>query len=178
MFRSSKAASAYKSVGLESRVANSSNQELVVMLLEGCLERVSFARRAITTRDVSARVEHIGRAIQILSEGLRTHLDLQRGGELAANLDQLYHYCIVRLMEGNLKADLAALDEVTSLLEPICEAWRRMGREQAPHASVDLTQAVHQATRRTGLVQPAVVHTPARPMGGVGGFGFSAYAGV
>jgi flagellar protein FliS len=67
----------------------------------------------------------LGKALQILSEGLRTHLDLKSGGELAKNLDVLYHYCSLRLTEANLKSDIAMLVEVHDLIDSVAQAWKQ-----------------------------------------------------
>lgn len=121
----SKAASAYRSVSLESRVSSSTGHELVSLLFEGFLERLQLAKLAMELGDVGAKVLHFGKAIQILSEGLRTHLDLKSGGELAQNLDALYHYCSMRLVEANMKNDMAMLVEVHGLIEPVAQAWKQ-----------------------------------------------------
>lgn len=122
----SRAASAYASVGLESRAAGSGSHELVIMLFEGLLERISLAKVAIEARDVAGKVKRIDKALQILNEGLRTHLDVKSGGELAQNLDALYEYCSMRLVQANARNDVAALSEVYGLIEPILEAWKQM----------------------------------------------------
>jgi flagellar protein FliS len=121
----SKAAQAYRSVSLESRVASSSGSELVSLLFEGFLERVKLAKLAMELGDVNSRVSHLGSALQILSEGLRTHLDLKSGGELAKNLDSLYHYCSLRLAEANLKGDVTMLVEVYDLIDSVAQAWKQ-----------------------------------------------------
>jgi flagellar protein FliS len=94
-------------------------------LFEGFLERVKLAKLAMEVGDVNARVRHLGNALQILSEGLRTHLDLKAGGELAKNLDSLYHYCSLRLAEANLKADITMLVEVYDLIDLVAQAWKQ-----------------------------------------------------
>lgn len=125
MFSSkSRAASAYQSVSLESRIAGSGTHELVTMLFEGFLERVQLTKLAIQQRDIGLKVKHLDKAIQILTEGLRTHLDTKSGGELAQNLDALYHYCSLRLIDANVRNDLDALAEVHDLIEPIAAAWK------------------------------------------------------
>jgi len=48
----SRAASAYASVSLESRANSSSGVDLVILLIEGVLERVKLAKLAIGQRDV------------------------------------------------------------------------------------------------------------------------------
>lgn len=120
----SKAAQAYESVNLESRVASSTGSELVSLLYEGFLGRVNSAKLALESGDVSARVTHIGKAVLILTEGLRTHLDLKAGGELARNLDTVYQYAAARLVEANLKCDAGMLVEVHDLIEPLAQAWK------------------------------------------------------
>lgn len=125
MFSSKSRAAAYQSVSLESRVAGSGTHELVTMLFEGFLERVQLTKLAIQQRDVNLKVKHLNKAIQILTEGLRTHLDTKSGGELAQNLDALYHYCSIRLIDANVKNDIDALVEVHGLIEPVAAAWKQ-----------------------------------------------------
>jgi flagellar protein FliS len=132
-----KAAQAYQSVSLESRVASSTGSELVSLLFEGFLERVKLAKLAMEVGDVNARVRHLGNALQILSEGLRTHLDLKAGGELAKNLDSLYHYCALRLAEANLKADVTMLVEVYDLIDSVAQAWKQNWVDANNHHSLD-----------------------------------------
>ncbi len=145
----SKAASAYRNVGLESRVSSSSGHELVTLLFEGFLERLQLAKLAIEVGDVSAKVRHFGKAIEILSEGLRTHLDLKAGGELAQNLDALYHYCSMRLLEANIKNDVAMLLEVHGLIEPVAEAWKQNWVRNTTQNSIEPTVV----TSRSGSMQ-------------------------
>ncbi|MDV7398396.1 flagellar export chaperone FliS, partial [Arthrospira platensis SPKY1] len=61
------------------------------------------------------------------------------GGDIAANLDRLYDYMQRRLVEANLRSDIALLDEVAELLRPVKEAWDAIGGapnvEAAPAAN-------------------------------------------
>lgn len=155
------AASAYRNVGVESKLAAGSGAELVSLLFDGMLERLKLAKHAMVAGDVGNKVVQMGKAIQILTEGLRTGLDLKAGGELAHNLDGLYHYCALRLTQANVRNDVAALDEVVDLLEPLAQAWREqsVGGGNAPSTGVKLSAsgggAVHgsQTYARRGGVQ-------------------------
>jgi len=54
---------------------------------------------------------------------LREALDLQQGGEVAANLDSLYEYMVSRLVEANVKNEAEPLDEVAGLLRNVKAGW-------------------------------------------------------
>lgn len=95
---------------------------LVVQLYDGML---GFLRRAadhLECREAKSASDRIRRAADIIGE-LQAVLDMERGGEVAHNLDRLYAYCRRRVMEGHLRADPSALREVASLLEPLRDAW-------------------------------------------------------
>jgi flagellar protein FliS len=55
--------------------------------------------------------------------GLQGALDLEKGGELAGNLNELYNYITRRLLHVNARNDLAALDEIHGLMTEIRGAW-------------------------------------------------------
>lgn len=131
----SRAASAYASVGLESRANSSSGVDLVILLIEGVLDRIKLAKTAMTQRDIVQKIKHINKALEIVTEGLRAHLDMAAGGEIAINLDDLYAYCSVRLLHANSKNDVAALDEIVELLTPLLNAWTTVRSGGQPGAA-------------------------------------------
>jgi flagellar protein FliS len=67
----------------------------------------------------------IHRAVHIISE-LRASLNFEVGGELAANLGDLYDYIMRRLLQASLDGTAEPLDEVSKLLRQIATAWRSM----------------------------------------------------
>ena len=121
-----KGMSAYRDVDIQTRSTTHDQHELVSMMFEGTLESVVRAKGAIQQGDTATKVAEIGRAVRIIQEGLRTSLDLENGGELAANLANLYDYCVMRLTQANAASDTTLLDEVASLIKPVAEAWRQM----------------------------------------------------
>ncbi|ROR34922.1 flagellar export chaperone FliS [Inmirania thermothiophila] len=112
----------YRQVSTHAGVTDADPHRLVQMLLEGALEKVCTARGHMVRGEVAAKGAQIGWAISIL-EGLRASLDRERGGEIAANLNDLYDYMERRLLEANLHNDPAILDEVANLLREIKGAW-------------------------------------------------------
>ncbi|MDN5870932.1 MAG: flagellar export chaperone FliS [Nitrococcus sp.] len=111
----------YRQVGASS-AAYADPYELTKMLLEGAIERVSQARHALAQGDIPSKAQRISKAAAIVA-ALRDTLDMKRGGELAERLDALYEYMDRRLLEGNLKNEAGALEEVASLLREIKDGW-------------------------------------------------------
>lgn len=118
--------SAYRDVNINTRNTSKDQHELVSMMFEGVIESVVRAKGAMLAGDIDTKVAEVTRAVRILQEGLRTSLDLENGGELAANLANLYDYCVLRLTQANATDSVDALDEVAALLKPVADAWRQM----------------------------------------------------
>lgn len=126
----SRSASAYQRVSLDTSVNTASPHQLINLLFEGLLNSLGMAQAAMSRGDVATKGEQIGKAVRILEEGLIVGLDPQKGGDLAANLKDLYDYSVLRLTHANLKNDTAALAEVVRVIEPLAQGWRQMGSDQ------------------------------------------------
>jgi flagellar protein FliS len=113
---------AYRSVAAHSGVDAADPHRLITMLMDGVLERLAAARGAMEHGDKEARNRLIHRAVAIIDE-LRASLNLEAGGQIAANMADLYDYCGRQLMRANLENRPGALDEVAKLLREIRGAW-------------------------------------------------------
>jgi len=128
---SSRSASAYQRVGVETAVSQASPHQLVAMLLEGLLKNVGVARAALKRGDIAAKGEKINKAVRIIDEALKPALNLEQGGDIAANLNGLYGYCALRLTHANLHNDDAALADVIRVVEPLADGWKQIGAQVA-----------------------------------------------
>ena len=128
---SSRAASAYQRVSVETAVSEASPHQLVNLLLEGLLSNIGSARVALKRGDLVTKGIQIGKAVRILDEGLKPALDLAKGGDIAANLNGLYGYCSLRLTEANLRNDDAALGDVIRVIEPVADGWKQISEQVA-----------------------------------------------
>lgn len=132
---SSRAANAYRQVGVQSSVDGASPHQLIQMLFDGLLQTLNEARGALQRGETEAKGRHIGKAVRILEEGLKGSLS-PAGGELSTNLRALYDYCVSRLTLANLRNDPALLEEVVALIEPVAQSWGAIaGAAQAGDAS-------------------------------------------
>lgn len=112
----------YQTVNTQAQIGDASPHRLIQMLMEGGMSRLAQARGAMQHGQVAIKGELISKAIGIIG-GLREGLDLQNGGEVAANLDRLYEYMVSRLIEANLSNDVALVDEVAGLLRNVKSGW-------------------------------------------------------
>lgn len=112
----------YQSVNTQAQAISADPHRLIQMLMEGGLTRLAQARGAMERNQTALKGELVSKTIAIVG-GLRQGLDVQKGGELAANLDSLYEYMTTRLMEANLKNDPAILEEVSDLLREVKSGW-------------------------------------------------------
>ncbi len=112
----------YQSVNTNAQLVDATPHRLIQMLMEGGLTRLAQAKGAMERNDVALKGTLIGKTIDIVG-GLRQGLNLEAGGEVAANLDSLYVYMTTRLVEANRKNDPTILDEVAGLLREIKSGW-------------------------------------------------------
>jgi flagellar protein FliS len=113
---------AYQSASAHGGVAAADPHRLIVMLMDGALERIATARGCIERKDIVEKARLLNRAVSIIGE-LRSSLDMKVGGEIAANLAALYEYMSHTLLRANADNSTKLLDEVSKLLQEIRGAW-------------------------------------------------------
>ena len=129
----------YGKVSVQSGASYASPHRLILMLLDGALEKISSAKGYMQRGEIENKGSYISWAISII-EGLRLSLDSDTGGEIAENLDNLYDYMLRRLLEANLKNDETMLDEVSDLLKTIKTSWLEIPLElQGANTTQDAT---------------------------------------
>lgn len=123
-------AGAYQQVGAQTAVSNASAHELVSLLFEAYFTALLRAEGAIRNKDVPTKNAALCHALRIVDEGLKSALNLNAGGRLAADLADLYAYICLRLTQANLKSDTQALEECRRLMQPLREAWNSIAEHQ------------------------------------------------
>lgn len=126
---------------------SASPMQLVVMLYDGALRFLSEARSAQASGDLRTRARALQRVAAIVAECQCT-LDLERGGEVAAELDRLYSYISARLLDVTVKRDATALDEIHHLMTTLRGAW---------------AEAAVQTVAVAAIAQAGAVPPPSRP---------------
>ncbi len=140
------ALNAYSQAGLDAKVAAATPHELITMLFNGAISAVTKTRYLMEqinsgNKEVQLIADKgmaISKAIAIVEDGLKASLNLEEGGDLAANLYALYEYLGRRLIEANLHNDVSILEEVNSRLIEIKEAWEGMELRQDNSSSASI----------------------------------------
>lgn len=147
------------------QIMTASPAMLVFMLFEKAVSSLKEAIKAIENKEIEARWRANGRAMEIISH-LQMTLDVEKGGEVAANLDRLYGYMLTRLPKVDIRNDAAAAEEVVGLLEPLRESWRELAK-QGEQPAKDAARVAAELASRTPVAQSpapnptqAASHTP------------------
>ena len=119
----------------QTEVQSRSPLELVVLLYDGALRFLAAAKDGFARGDIPARRQATSRLLAIISE-LQSTLDVERGGEVAASLDELYSYMTRRIVEATSTHSAAPLEEVQRLLETLREGWQGIAGGPVPAGEV------------------------------------------
>lgn len=124
MYSMNNAAAQYKRINNEGAI-DASPYTLVLMLMNGGIERLVQAKAAMERGDTALKGMLIGKATSIIA-GLQASLERDQAPGLVDNLDSLYDYMQRRLLEANLKNDTKMLDEVRELLKTVKSGWEEI----------------------------------------------------
>ena len=113
---------AYQKGNLKQDISTADPHKLTLLLLQGALDRIAYAKGAIERKDFVAKSGYISKSTSIIIH-LRDTLDLEAGEEISSNLFSLYSYILDRINEAHLNNSIEPLDESYGLLEPIRDAW-------------------------------------------------------
>jgi flagellar protein FliS len=126
-------AAQYKQTGVTSAVLDADPHKLISLLFAGARERLRIAVACTEVGNLARKGEAISQASLIIGS-LDGALDHEAGGEIAASLGALYEYAQLRLVEANLRNDVAILQEIDGLLGEIESAWNAIAPQGTPEA--------------------------------------------
>lgn len=112
----------YQQLSRESGIASADNHQVIFMLLQGLLDSVAVAKGCILRKDIEGKAKAINRSINITS-GLIDGINHKVYPEIGENFDNLYRYVQIRLNDASLEQSVEPLDEITTLITPIKDAW-------------------------------------------------------
>lgn len=110
----------YKHTAIET----ASKEKLLLMLYEGAIKFTKIAIVAAEKKQVAERATNICKVYDIVLE-LNNTLDHKIGGQLAAQLEQLYMFLTDQLSKANLTGDPEPLRAVLKILETLYDGWKQ-----------------------------------------------------
>ncbi len=123
--------STYRQTEVQSRTP----LELVVMLYDGGLAFIHQARAAVERRDIPARREASTKALAVISQ-LQSTLNMEAGGDVARQLDELYTWITGRILKATMDNDAAPLEEAARVLAMLRESWVALANGPAEQQNV------------------------------------------
>jgi flagellar secretion chaperone FliS len=107
----------------QNAINTASPGELTLMLYNGCLKFIHIAKVGITEKDIEKKNSNLQRAQNIIQELMVT---LNTELEVAKNMMALYDYLYRRLIEANIKSDVAILEEVEEFVTDFRDTWKQV----------------------------------------------------
>ncbi len=107
----------------DNTVSTQNKGRLIVLLYDGAIKFMKLAIKELEAGNYEAKGQYVNRAVDILTE-LNAVLDMEQGGEIAANLRKLYIFMSERLTTANIKRDANMIRDVIKLMEELNEGWR------------------------------------------------------
>ena len=141
-----KAAHAY----LQTQVTTTSQGDILVMLYDGAIKFLNNAKERLAANDMAGKGNYISKTLDIINE-LDSTLNIEKGGELAKNLHNLYFFCSSHLLKANLKKSATMIDEVLNILNGLRSAYSQI--LSMPEAQAAAAEAA--ANQRVTANQPA-----------------------
>lgn len=155
-----KAAQAY----FQTKVSTTDQGQLLLLLYDGALKFLQQAREKMLEKDYAAKGLLISRVIDIVNE-LSNTLNLERGGTLAENLNNLYFLCTTRLLQANLKMNVEQLDSVAGILSGLRSAYAQIintpeAQQAAAQIATKLNAVGSMSQRPAHITAPAAAPAP------------------
>jgi flagellar protein FliS len=119
---------------LESQILSATPVQLVAILFRAAIESLQSARLHLAAGEIRARTADTNRATNLIVE-LTQSINLEKGGEIATNLLELYDYILRRVHLANAHADDSAYAEAIRLLSTVLEAWQTISEISEPDHS-------------------------------------------
>jgi flagellar secretion chaperone FliS len=132
----------------EAAVRGASPVRLVICLYEQAIEDLRQAVIALEKGDIELRTRKINHAIMVIGQ-LQGSLDMERGEEVAINLERFYNVIRAGLVEAQLKQSAPILEQQISQLVLVYEAWLEVERA----TEIPLSQP-HAAPERAPMISP------------------------
>ncbi len=115
----------------KTQVTTAKPEKILLMLYEGAIKFNKLAILKMKEKNVSEKGKNISKTLAIISELMNT-LDHEKGGQIAADLENLYMFMMDKLIEANMYNRVEELEVVERLLTTLYTAWQDVVNNPRP----------------------------------------------
>ena len=119
--------------------------KLIIMLYDGAIKNASFAVEHMKSGQIEKVHDCLIKTKNIVTELMAT-LNMDRGGDIANNLQSLYSYMFSQLIEANMNKKTEPVVVVIDLLKELRAAWTQINSKKK-------NDAKRQNTPEKGMMQ-------------------------
>ena len=105
----------------ETSVSSAKPVELVAMVYQRLLDHLQTGKAQMAAGEDS--YESFTKAIDLITTGLESCLDKEKGGEIAQNLAFIYDWAGKEIIRARLRRDPEMIQGVINAFVPLAEAW-------------------------------------------------------
>ena len=107
--------------------------KLIIMLYDGAIKNASFAVEHMKSGQIEKVHDCLIKTKNIVTELIAT-LNMDRGGDIANNLQSLYSYMFSQLIEANMNKKTEPVVVVIDLLKELRAAWTQINSKKGNEA--------------------------------------------
>ena len=140
---------AYAATQRETSVSSAKPVELVVMVYQRLLDHLHTGKIQMTKGSDAS--ESLTKAIDLITTGLESCLDKEKGGEIAQNLAFIYDWAGKEIIRARLRRDPEMIQGVINAFVPLAEAWlEHAGQKDESFAAKYLKPVIASAKSLSG----------------------------
>jgi flagellar secretion chaperone FliS len=124
----------------EAAVRGASPVQLVIALYEQILHDLRRALSAFEKQDIEMRTRALNHALMVIGQ-LQSSLNMERGGEVAQNLQRFYNMVRRGLVEAQCRQSPASVLEQISHVTLVHDAWIEMERNVSAGPQDDMRRS-------------------------------------
>ena len=140
---------AYAAAQRETSVSSARPVDLIVMVYQRLLDHLFTGMHLMNEGSDSS--ESLTKAIDLITTGLESCLDKEKGGEIAQNLALIYDWAGKEIIRARIRRDPEMIQGVINAFVPLAEAWlEHAGQKDESFASKYLKPAMASVKKLSG----------------------------
>ena len=132
----------YQNAYKKASVNTLDQNKLIIMLYDGAIKNASFAVEHMKSGEIEKVHNCLIKAKNIVTELMAT-LNMERGGDVAKNLQSLYSYMFSQLIEANMEKKTQPIVVVIELLKELRVAWVEINKKSKTQSKVSQINPQH-----------------------------------